>query len=203
MPDTNTSATVTESKIQNQCTNVSYPQVQGLKDETVQNQINDLIKSQFLGLIPAEGCDVYQDITGKYVVELNKNGILSIKFDIYTIRQHAANGLNVQRSITFDLATGKVYQLYELFKRNSDYRIVLSRMIKKQIEERDLPVIKEFTGITDYEGYYLTENALVIYFQEITYFPHYAGIQEFAIPYSQIRNLINPEGPIARLINQD
>lgn len=199
MTGINATAEITEEKISNQCTNVAYPQVKGLPDKAVESDINSLIKNTVSGLIPPEGCEIYQEISGSYKVGVNRNGILSIRFTVYTFRKHAANGLDVQKSITVDLKTGKVYQLYELFKNTSDYRIVISRMIQKQIEARELPVLKEFTGITDYEDYYLTENNLVIYFQEITYFPHYAGIQEFSIPYSQIRNLVRSDSPIRLL----
>jgi hypothetical protein len=63
-------------------------------------------------------------------------------------------------------------------------------------------LIKEFRGIDDYEEFYLTKDALVIYFQEIEFTPHYIGVPEFSIPYSQIRNLVREDGPIARFINR-
>lgn len=195
------SATVTENRIETRCTNVKYPQVSGLKNKEAQDRINEYIRMQVFEMIPPEGCDVYQEIMGDYTVEVNKNGVLSIKYQVYTFRIHAANGLTVQKSITANLETGKVYQLHELFKPNSDYRIILTRMIQNQIKERDLPLIRDFTGITDYQSYYLTDNALVIYFQEIEYTPHYVGIPEFPIPYALIRNIISDEGPIARLLN--
>ena len=200
MTDTNITAEITEEKISNQCTDVIYPQVTGLPDRAIEGRINSLIKDTVTRQIPPEGCDVYREIYGRYRVGVNRNGILSIILSVYTIRQHAANGLDVQKAITVNLNTGKVYQLHELFKNTSDYRIVISRMIQEQIEERELPLLKEFTGITDYEEYYLTENNLVIYFQEITYFPHSAGIQEFPIPYSQIRNLVRSDSPIGLLL---
>ncbi|MDD4767808.1 MAG: RsiV family protein [Desulfotomaculaceae bacterium] len=154
-------------------------------------------------MIPDEGCDVYQEVKGVYEVELNDRGILSVKFNVYTFRIHAANGLDEQRSLTFNLETGKVYRLYDLFKRHSNYKSVLTRMIQEQIEDRDIPLVKEFDGIDDYEEFYLTENALVIYFQEIEFTPHYIGIPEFPIPYSQIKNLVREDGPIARFINRN
>ncbi len=200
MSNKDVTAAITENKIENECTDVSYPQVAGLKNEDVQNNINQLIRKQIIDLIPKEGCEIYNTIKGIYQVELNKNGILSIKFDVYTIRKQAANGLNVQKSITVNLETGKIYQVYDLFRRNSGYRAVITRMIKEQIKERDLPLIKEFKGIGDNESFYLTNNALVIYFQEIEFTPHYVGIPEFTIPFNQIKNLINEDGPIARLI---
>jgi len=60
-------------------------------------------------------------------------------------------------------------------------------------------LIREFKTIDDNEDFYLTGNTLVIYFQEIEFTPHYIGIPEFTIPFKRIKNLINEEGPIARL----
>lgn len=197
MTEREDTAKIVENKIQNQCTNVSYPQVEGLKNKTVQNEINELVRWQVFQLIPKEGCDIYETILGNYKVELNQKGILSTRLEVYTFRKHAANGLTVAKSLTVNLENGKVYQLHDLFKPDSDYRIVITRMIQNQIKERDLPLIKEFTGITDYEDFYLTENNLVIYFQEIEYTPHYVGIPEFTIPYVKIRNLIREDSPIA------
>lgn len=202
MSNKDIAAIITENQIQNTCTDVRYPQISGLKDEDVRNKINELIKNQVLGLIPQEGCDVYQEIKGTYSVELNQKGILSIKFSVYTFRWHAANGLTVQKSITVNLETGKVYKLYDLFKRDSGYRTVLTKIIKDQIKERDLPLIKELHVIGDNEDFYLTNDSLVIYFQEIEFTPHYVGIPEFPIPYSQIKHLIRKEGPIAALISK-
>jgi len=203
MPGQDLTAVIQEEKIQNQCTKVTYPQVQGLKNQTVQNQINQLIKKQVMDLIPPEGCDVYAEILGIYEVEVNQKGILSLRFEFYSIRKQAANGSTVQKSITVDLESGRVYQLYDLFKRDSGYKVVINKMIRDQIKEREIPLIREFTGITDNQEFYLTGNDLVIYFQEIEITPHYVGIPEFKIPYRLIRNLVREDSPIARLISQD
>ncbi|HBC92623.1 MAG TPA: hypothetical protein DCZ10_06885 [Pelotomaculum sp.] len=202
MKSKNGSATIIDHKLQDQdqCIDVSYPQVDGLKNRAVQNEINALIKKKVMALIPKEGCDIYQTIKGTYKVELNQKGILSVKFNVYTFRWHAANGLDVQKSITVDLDTGKVYQLYNLFKPNSGYRMVLTRLIQNQIKERNLPLLKELKTIPDNQEFYLTNDALVIYFQEIEYTPHYVGIPEFPIPYYQISSLVSDQGPVVRFL---
>lgn len=198
---TDTQAQITTQKITNQCTDITYPQIWGLKDKKVQNSINELIRKKVDWQIPREGCAVYAEIFGKYEVMLNKKNLLSINLQFYTIRKQAANGLDVQKSVNVDLLTGKDYQLYELFKRGSNYRATIDKMIEEQIREKNLHLIKDFNGITDFEDYYLTEDALVIYFQELEYTIHAEGIPEFIIPYSRIKNLIDKNGPIGRLIN--
>lgn len=196
----NNQAQIAEHKIDDQCINITYPQVYRLKDKTVESKINELILELVHRQIPSEGCNTYAEIYGNYEVKLNEKGILSINLQFYTIRKNAANGLNVQKSINVDLATGRNYQLYELFKRNSNYRLRINKIIARQIQAQNLHLIKDFDGITDFEDYYLTNNALVIYFQELEYTIHAEGIPEFVIPYTRIKNLIAPDGLIGRLV---
>lgn len=193
------SALITEIKIQDECVNITYPQVR-LKNKTVQDKINEVIKEEVYKQIPPEGCEAYGEIFAKYEVPSNKKAVLSINLQFYTIRKLAANGINRQKSINVDLETGKFYELYEQFKPGSNYKIFLNKMIKEQIKEQDLHLIKEFVSITDDEDYYLTKNSLVIYFQELEYTIHAEGIPEFVIPYRIIRNLISDDSLIARFI---
>ena len=199
MPNTDRKAQITEEKIEQDCIDITYPQVV-LNNKSIQKEINDLIKRQINFLIPREGCSVYAQIFGKYRVEVNRDGVLSLVIEFYTIRKQAANGLNVQKSITVNLENGKVYELHDLFKRTSNYKIILNKMIQEQIKEQNLHLIKEFQGITDDQDYYLTDNALVIYFQELEYTLHAEGIPEFVIPYTKISNLISYDSPITKLI---
>ncbi|HAU32177.1 MAG: hypothetical protein XD78_2084 [Desulfotomaculum sp. 46_296] len=200
MPETYSAAIIGE-KISNQCTNVGYPRVQGLKNAVVQEKINELIKQQVYSMIPQEGCEEYQVIAGSSEIKVNEKGILSLTTTVYTYRKHAANGLDVQKSLTVNLATGQVYQLADLFKSESNYRAVLTKIIKDQIRERNIPIITDFNGITGQEDFYLTDDSLVIYFQEIEYTPHYVGIPEFIIPFTQLKGLINEKRPIAVLLS--
>lgn len=195
------SAGMAQLTIANQCLDVIYPQVFNLPDASVQSKINSSIKQQVDFLIPPGGCEVYATIYGRYKTTLNEKGLLSVVLQFYTFRHHAANGLNGQGSVTVDLAHGQLYQLYQLFKRDSNYRMALNKIIRAQIKEKDLHLVKEFTGINDYQHYYLTDRDLVIYFDELEYTIHADGIPEFFIPYVKIRNLIDPQGPLGRLIS--
>ncbi|MEG3069591.1 MAG: hypothetical protein RQM92_00865 [Candidatus Syntrophopropionicum ammoniitolerans] len=133
------SAKISDVQIENECTDVVYPQVSGLRNDAVEDKINRLIEERVAAMIPREGCDVYGDITGNYEVMLNEQGILSLKFNVFTIRIHAANGIEEQRSLTLNLETGRLYRLYDLFERNSNYKDVINEIIREQIEERDIP----------------------------------------------------------------
>jgi len=177
-----------------------YPQVEGLPGKAVENHINNLIKVQVHDLVPrlvGEEMEVFL----KSVVEVNKKSVFSIRTEVYKYIHRHANGTTVVRSLTVDLETGKVYRLHDLFKPGSRYVEVLSEMIRQQIEEQKIPLIKEFHKIRPNQSYYLTEYALIIYFQELKYTPHYVGVPEFAIPFTSILNLVSERGPIAKLLD--
>ncbi|AQS60034.1 DUF3298 and DUF4163 domain-containing protein [Desulforamulus ferrireducens] len=194
----NLTAVITDEKLVDQCTDITYPRVSGLKNKAVQTEINELIEEQVNKVLPKDNCQT--STFGKYEVKLNQKGLLSLVLYFYTIPEQAANGLNIQKSITVDLATGKVYELEDLFKPGSRYRMVLNNIIRQQIEEKGLTLIREFTGITDNEDFYLTEDSLVVYFQELEYTIHADGTPEFVIPYQRIEHLLRSDSPILRLL---
>ncbi len=201
------SAQIVEKKIEQNGINVVYPQVTGLSDAEVQERVNRAIEDRVLGLIAeqrqwpdANGMKI-QEMVGVYKIGVNKNGVLSVRLENYMYPEHAAHGATMVKSVTVDLATGKVYTLGDLFQRGTGYIMVLNQIIRQQFKEKDLPMINEFRGITVNQDYYLTPKNLVIYFQQYEYTPGYVGIPEFEIPYRTIINYINEEGPIGRLMS--
>src|SRR5699024_4139644 len=111
----------------------------------------------------------------------------------------AANGLTIMKSLTFDTETGKNYSLKDLFKPNSDYVSVLSKLINKQIESRDIPLLDTFQGIAPDQDYYIADKALVLYFQPIEITAHYYGFPMFPISVFDIQDIINENSPLGRM----
>lgn len=207
MSSSGISAKIVEKRIVQNGINIVYPQVTGLPDEKVQEQINRAIEERVYGLIAeqrvwpdASGLKILEMI-GTYQIKVNKNGILSVRLENYMFPEHAAHGTTMVKSITVDLKTGRVYTLKDLFQRGSDYIYTLNQMISQQFKEKNIPMINEFKGITVNQDYYLTSKNLVIYFKAYEYTPGYVGIPEFEIPYKKIINYINEEGPIGRLLS--
>jgi len=178
------------------------PRVQGLRNQRVQSRINSVIQAE-LGRVLRElgygrsDVNVYPSFTNT----TNGNGVSSSYTDIYGYTYGAAHGLTIRRSFTFNLANGRLYQLSDLFAPNSDYIERISNIIKEQIEEQDLPLIRPFERISPNQGYYLEAYDLVIYFQVYEYTPYVIGIPEFRIPYSAIADILAPNSPIRRIAN--
>ncbi len=178
------------------------PRVQGLPNRRVQTRINRVIQSHLRQVLRELGYG-RQDVNvyPSFVNTTNGNGISSSYTDIYGYPQRAAHGLTIRRSFTFNLANGRLYQLSDLFVANSDYIERISGMIKEQIEEQDLPLLRPFERINPNQGYYLEVNDLVIYFQVYEYTPYSVGIPEFRIPYTAIADILTPDSPIRRIMN--
>ena len=92
------------------------------------------------------------EVTGRYKIRTNEKGILSVSIEVYWF-SGGAHGMTVLKSVTFDVATGRIYRLKDLFKQNADYVKRLSDIIKRQIQERNIPVIVDFTSIKTRPGF--------------------------------------------------
>mgnify|MGYP000914045480 CR=1 FL=1 len=155
-------------------------------NQQIYNLVNRLIIDQGYYQSPQT-----TSVTGYYEIKTNERGVLSLSIINYTYQQYAAHGLTIIKSLNFDINTGKNYQLFELFKPGSDYQKVLSKIIEKQINERDIPLLDGFKGVSPNQDYYIADKALVIYYQlyELTAYAY--GFPHFPISVYEIQDIIN------------
>lgn len=183
--------------------NIQYPQIAGLANESVQSNINRLLKETALEYMESElvfkrhtinevGEDFAAAYSGNYEVKLNKNGYLSILFTDHS-DTGGAHGISFRKSLTVSLQDGKVYELKDLFTEDSNYIEKINSFVSKQMEkEKDMYTLGNFETIADDQNYYLSEDNLVIYFQLYEYTPYAAGFPEIKIPLSSISDIMNP-----------
>ncbi len=175
---------------------MAYPYIE-IKNKDIENNINEIIKKHFN--IDYEGQE-NETFDGDYDIKLNKNSILSIVSKGYTY-SGGAHGMSYWRGISLDLNKGISYKLEELFKKDSGYKQKLNEMIKKEIRTKDLPLLRDFEGIYKEQEYYLTEKGIVIYYQLYDYTPYAYGFLQFEIPYDDVKDIINLEGPLGGIFN--
>ncbi|PYI57298.1 RsiV family protein [Paenibacillus flagellatus] len=177
---------------------IRYPQLSGLPNRKAQTAMNDRILDLTYGLIRDQGYvqDPTKEMTGGYETRLNGNGLISIVFRNDAYSKGAAHGLTVQRSLTMDLWNGNAYRFGDLFPEGSEYKDTIDAILKREIEEREVPVsdIADFRGVGPEQDYYLTPNELVVYYRLYEYTPY-----AFPIPYGDIVDIADPQGPIGRL----
>ncbi len=181
---------------------VYYPVVSGLHNLNVQRKINNNILSLAYQMIKDQG--YYENpqttMTGYYEIKTNERGILSLSLTNYAF-SGGAHGMTIMKSLTFNIETGKMYSLGDLFKSGSDYVNVLSEIIKKQIKERDIPTIEEFDQIRPNQDFYIADKALVVYFQLYELAPYVYGFPQFPISVYEIQDIIKEDGPLGEMIH--
>ncbi|MHB1419443.1 MAG: RsiV family protein [Bacillota bacterium] len=201
-------AQIADKQIKTPCVDFIYPQIENIVptfDEAVKDLINTRIEQLVTNLLPQDTisetgeCNI--QVTGKGTVTVNKNGILSVRIEVFSIPIPAANGSTVLKALTFNLLDAHEYQFNELFESNTRYRIIVRNVVEAEIVARQIPLLAPVPPISDNQEYYLTENSVVVFFQELVFTPHFVGPPEFPIPFRVLRNVIRDDGPIAQLMD--
>lgn len=189
---------------------IDYPIVVGMTNTTIQHKINSTILSLVNKLYRDQVNQLLEqgypqippmDITGWYEIKTNERGVLSLSIGNYTMAYPAAHGWTMIRSLTFDIQTGELYQLNNLFKPDSNYMKVLSDLISAQIKARNISLISPYPGIKpSNQDYYIADKALVIYYQLVEFTPYAYGFPMFPISVYEIQGLIKPGTPLDRMV---
>jgi len=178
-----------------------YPYVSGPGHPAALQKINAAILDTVNKLIARQG--YYQDprvqITVWYELKTNERNILSLTIGNYGYSPGAAHGMTYLKSLTFDVTSGKLYSLAELFKPGSNYVKVLSDIVARQIKEREILTLEPFTAIKPDQDYYIADKSLVIYFQLYDLTAYAYGFPMFPISVFEIQDIIKPGGLLDRM----
>lgn len=181
---------------------VYYPRVSGMQNKQLQEFINNTILRQNQQLINEQTGNMdttVVDLYGYYEIKNNQRDVLSLSLNNYVYHYHAAHGMTVIKSLTFDLQKGKQAELKDLFKQGSDYVKRISDLIDVQIKERDIPLLIDFTAIKPDQDFYIADKALVVYFQLYEITPYAYGFPMFPISVYDLQDIIDENGPLGRM----
>lgn len=188
-------------------TNIYYPQVYGMSNHTVQQNINQTIFGLVQSLIQQQyqqqSTGSFLEMIGHYEIKTNERDILSLSLSNYAFAAQHANGLTIIKSLTFDILTGKSVQLKNLFQPGSNYVDVLSKIVQQQINERNIPLLNGFSGISPNQDFYIADKTIVLYFQPIEITPHYIGFPMFPISLYRLQNIIAENGLLGRMVTNN
>ena len=148
------------------------------------------------------------DLSVSYTVNLAQDDLVSIKFDVGSYYQGAAHPNSYSEVLNFDLKNGKQLKLSDLFKPGAKYLQAISAYcigeLKKQMKAPDGTVDNESiqSGAAptakNYQSWNITKRGLGINFDAYQVGPYAAGPQFVLVPYSNLKDLINSDGPIAQ-----
>lgn len=190
-----------------------YPVFSGLKDEAVEAALNDAVVGKVEEIktllnpetiAPFRGIKtrVSEDsrVVNQYVhgyTSFNANNIISIQF--HGSAEYSLSGstwISLIKGLTIDLNTGKSIPLSAVFVDGFDYKRVINDAIYKEIGKLGgmdvsgdsfiYQLVKPFSGITDDQPFSLTEQGVMIYFDEKDdHFDSMFNTVSFLVDYSK------------------
>ncbi len=152
------------------------------------------------------------DLGAGYSIALAKDELISVQFDIGGYSAGAAHPNSYTDVINFDLRSGKQLKLADLFKPNSKYLQALSTYcvqdLKKQSKQKggdgmlDDDWIRRGAGpdANNFRSWTITKTGLGIVFDSYQVGPYAAGPQSVLVPYSALKEIIKPDGPVSQFV---
>ncbi len=114
--------------------------------------------------------------------------IISLYFDNYQFTG-GAHGTTARTSQTWNLRTGRVINLKELYKCSGDYRSYIKNNIIEQIAENPDIYFENYAELVEQtfniDSFYCTPEGVIVYFQQYDIAPYSSGIREFLLPYNK------------------
>ena len=147
------------------------------------------------------------DLTVSYDIALAQDDLVSVKFNVGSYYQGAAHPNSYSEVINYDLKNGKQLKLGDLFKPGAKYLQAIATYciadLKKQgAKDKSLTDEEIEKGAAaspkNYGSWTITKRGIGINFDSYQVGPYAAGPQFVLVPYSTLKDLINPESPIAQ-----
>jgi len=146
------------------------------------------------------------DLNVSYNIALAQDDLISVDFEIGSYYQGAAHPNSYSEVMNYDLKNGKQLKLSDLFKPGAKYLQAIAAYciadLKKQGKDKGLLDEEIEKGAAaspkNYQSWTITKRGIGIDFNSYQVGPYAAGPQFVLVPYSTLKDLINPEGPVAQ-----
>jgi hypothetical protein len=154
---------------------------------------------------PPEG-SMGSDLSVGYDVGLAQDDLISVQFSVGSYYQGAAHPNTFTEVINYDLKNGKLLKLADLFKPGAKYLQAIANYciadLKKQAKDKGLMDDEIQNGAAanakNYQSWTITRKGLGINFDAYQVGPYAAGPQYVLVPYSSLKDVINPDGPVGQ-----
>jgi len=180
---------------------VYYPQVEGMANQQAQAQVNQRLR-QLSQVKPVDpDAQLESSYTADFEMAFFQKQLLQLELNSYDYPFGAAHGMPGLIYVPIDLVSGRIYQLRDLFKPGSDYVKMLSGIVGEQIRtdpQYSYVFPDSYKGIKPDQPFYVTADALHLYFAPYEIAPYAAGFPTFRIPYAQLMNIIDVNGAFWR-----
>jgi hypothetical protein len=146
------------------------------------------------------------DLNVSYEVALAQDDLISVAFSIGSYYQGAAHPNTMSEVVNYDLKNGKQLKLADLFKPGAKYLQAIANYciadLKKQAKDKGLLDEEIQNGAApnakNYQSWTITRKGLGINFDAYQVGPYAAGPQYVLVPYSSLKDVISPDGPVGQ-----
>jgi hypothetical protein len=197
----------------------SYPQLTGGSNpnfekfnQTVRGSVVKRVAEFKKDMAPEEGEEpppegsMGSDLSVGYQVTLAQDDLISVEFNFGSYYQGAAHPNTYSEVVNYDLKNGKLLKLADLFKPGAKYLQAIANYcigdLKKQAKDKGLMDEEIQNGAApnakNYHSWTITRKGLGVNFDAYQVGPYAAGPQYVLVPYSSLKDLINPEGPVGQ-----
>ncbi|MDX6497350.1 MAG: hypothetical protein QOG23_610 [Blastocatellia bacterium] len=157
---------------------------------------------------PAETLDSTLDIG--YEIRYATDDLISVEFTEGSYERGAAHGNSGTTVVNYDVKNGKKLALADLFNPRSNFLSLISEYCLKDLRERskkdkdamfDEEMMKSGASARadNYRAWAITKKGLWITFDPYAVAPYAAGPQHVLVPYSALKDILKPDGPVSAL----
>ena len=150
------------------------------------------------------------DLSIGYDFRLATDDLISVAFRVGAYSRGAAHPNSSTTVLNYDVKSGKKLSLSDLFNPKSDYLSVISSYCIKDLKQQAKKVKDSMLSddsiasgasarADNYKAWAITRKGLWIIFDPYQVAPYAAGPQYVLVPYSALKDIIKPSGPIAAL----
>lgn len=131
--------------------------------------------------------------------------VFSSRVDVYTFTG-GAHGNTFSFPFTYDLATGEPIRFGDLFRRGTAYLDTLAVLTTERLATRQdtshwfVDEVPAAPG--SFAFFTLGGDSLTVFFPPYVIAPYAAGASEATLPYTALRHVLAPSGPLQELLSE-
>ncbi len=170
------------------------------------------LKDMNTSLLPPEMRNVTSTLIVNYSVVATSTDFVSLLFNSESYFVGMAHPSHAMDSVNFNLTSGKNISLGDIFIQNSNYLNLIADYSKNdilnQIKNGSYSSSQEYLDQsggflpdeTNFQVFNITPQALIIHFQEYQAGPYVSGPAEVSIPWSILKDVLDPKGAESGLV---
>ncbi|MBD3181007.1 DUF3298 domain-containing protein [Candidatus Poribacteria bacterium] len=165
----------------------------------------------------SETPDVRSEVYIRYENYLVTASLISIRFSIQTYLYGMAHPDHKTKVLNYNIETAQFIELEDIFKPGTNYLETISQLTIEDLLDQFKEALaiapedmskrfKEWINkgaapeMKNYRNFLLSRDSLVIVFDPYQVASYADGTRVVKIPYTKLKNIINPEGPLKSLL---